>query len=78
MRFDNSLLVGELPGENSCTVSAPPYRVPAASFHHGSAKGGIMMSTFSKSRGKMSGLAPWHKRKELLLPVLLSGALLYN
>lgn len=66
VRLEDSLLVGELPGEVPCLTSRPPFTVWTTSFGFRTPKVGVMMSTFSRSRGKMDGTGPWHLCKSLM------------
>ena len=62
VQVTNSLIVGNLPGEQ-CSSSAPSYAV----VHIGpnEPKLGIMMSSFNQKRSKMDGTGVWHLSKPL-------------
>eukprot|EP00117_Sycon_ciliatum_P037364 scpid335/ scgid27970/ Fibrocystin-L; Polycystic kidney and hepatic disease 1-like protein 1 len=63
VKLQKSLIVGELPNEASCSASRPPFALPSTSFSARDNIGGVMMSTFSKTRGKMNGIGKWHLPK---------------
>ena len=61
VRVDGSFIVGTTDAE-PCMDQVPNH-CPSICSTPDAAKLGIMMSTFSKKRGKMDGTVPWHRRK---------------